>query len=82
MKNNKQTQHHLPDTDKNGNSLLDLQQETDDYLEQALHEYITWLAQTELKHAQLALTHNREKNRYRVWQQQYKEALDDLWKHT
>jgi hypothetical protein len=71
----------MPDAEK-GNAVFDMQKETEDFIEQAVFEWATWLAQAELKSAQLQHTHNREKNRYRVWQQQYKEALDDLWKLT
>lgn len=36
--------------------IYDLQQETDDFIEQCLHEYITWLAQTEVRRSQLTLS--------------------------
>jgi hypothetical protein len=81
LKTGNSSQYHTHDAIK-GNALFDMQKETDDFIEQAVFEWATWLAQTELKSAQLQHTSNREKNRYRVFQQQYKEALDDLWKLT
>lgn len=62
-----------PETQTIDNS-ADYIQLADEFIDQCVYEWATWLAQTELKSAQLQSTSNREKNRFHRWLKEYKEA--------